>query len=1458
MTAPLLPELVDMPAMFVDNLPANRGFPYGSSLLVAGAPGTGKTVLALAVVRDLMKRRRDSQLFYVSTELNREKLSHDFRGFGWFHDQDPVFTKNRVAFPRIPELGLYHEAAGAGSMVDLVLSQTREAARKQFASAGNPNADVFVVVDSLTTVLQDSKNEGERRQHAYKFISGLQREPFADHLAQLLLLSEYPLSDCPESETPPEEYVVDIVLKLALKHTAGARRMRTLEISKSRGVKMALGEHTFTIVTSGEIEDVVAQRRTIDRVRRQMCEGAHERDPWGTVIVAPRPHLRRIGKTNDPAPDAEEQTPPTADRGRLWTGTFGLDDMLRGNQVGRAEEVMQRLDDIPRNGTAGQEAKRKQRRDRYAGLHQGSTTLILGSTGTGKTTLCLQFLLQQVQQDVLPESVETCLRLLNERKKRNLVDLLTALTPGEDNWKAVKEVLTATRKTMYVNFENPPKAVIDNFPGPANKWEAILRNCEFLYRRRSNLDVNLLFLELRNALRPDDRRTGVDTGTRIDGRSGQAAIADETAIATCGDSINPKIERVVIDGLSDLLATTDKHEYSRMVETLIETVRKASDDKATMLVTYEMPPNFVTFSPLTEGLSVAADNIVLLRQLPISDELHKTVCVLKARDQQQDRQVREIEIHRSDEHRMPLYITPGRLENYSHLLFGDPQPPEIVLHLFAENEAERRFNESLRSRLRKRFGRQVKALGFSRAEMTRTLEDAINHGGRIPASDVGVISIDEWWIREHFAILAQHGHQEPRLAFLALDRFCAKRGRVGRRDLRTEFWTFDMEKSALVLPARSLANDPVSDGGDQVNAKTLAVPIYQDFGLFCVNRDRLAQYLSKPTRRKRRAPKAEIDCPDLFRSLPFAWVGWNGRKFREPDQQAKKPVFLVDLIARARVAAIPTNEPQPRGNQRFIGFAFDMETLETAVCTYLEFCWSFGASEDFLTRDALEYQSQKEADRRQFVEQLPATVALRFLQYLVARGLMPARTSLKDCEDAFFTRQWYSTFRELTDWHEEGPATTTPGHPAGNGKHLATEPRVPLAPLPFFPVGFGSADSRQQVPEAVFHALEDATIKLQRILDRALTTVESRAGRTPKQAGHPQDRGEPHHSALKQITMWRKSVEPSRLKSMLPARDPALFVDQARKWIAELRGIGHKLRDIVVASPLFIPGALPACEEGPIEQFSQEHTEDRWWCLSAGTSMDARDALELLNWHELRLKLIESQLDQRHWVDVAYPRVSSQDEHAGRPPSAHAVSAANNARAPRAHANDHQVTGLTGYAASGAWLVGILEPSHSPNIAWSLIEEMTSLGSARDRATQGAGIPARKDFFEFYGNERLKHAEHLSWRDLLQFAGSRARRRDRTVCPMVRVSEVLGAVYNRLMQCLTAAGEVAESGSELPPTAAEDHRLQELAVDSMTDILESVFEQMRAAWLSAGASAESRVCPGASMCLYAERCQKLK
>src|SRR5262249_5900627 len=121
--------------------------------------------------------------------------------------------------------------------------------------------------------------------------------------------------------------------------------------------------------------------------------------------------------------------------------------------------------------------------------------------------------------------------------------------------------------------------------------------------------------------------------------------------------------------------------------------------------------------------------------------------------------------------------------------------------------------------------------------------------------------------------------------------------------------------------------------------------------------------------------------------------------------------------------------------------------------------WAFGARESFLA-------PRKHLSARTRADRAAAEKALRFLQFMVMEGLLPARSSTQSRNHAdqpiLFSRHWYSTLRKT---QQEGEVRAV---------HRLVDVRRPLGglmALPFMPTGLVDAT------KSVESLLEDIEVR---------------------------------------------------------------------------------------------------------------------------------------------------------------------------------------------------------------------------------------------------------------------------------------------------------------------------------------------------------------------------------------------
>lgn len=201
------------------------GFLEGDAVLVAGAPGTGKSTLGMQFLYEGVQRY-DEPGFFITFEEFPQQIYRDAMNFGWdfrgLEEQD----KLKVLFTS-PDLMYQDIKRHEGIFPEMI----REIGARR------------VVVDSITHFQRLASNPGELREIIYSLINALKREGLTPMLLRELVEGEV-------LGTVSEEYTADAVLHLTMERV-GAQRMRFMEVLKSRGSRHVPAKSLFFIQDHG-------------------------------------------------------------------------------------------------------------------------------------------------------------------------------------------------------------------------------------------------------------------------------------------------------------------------------------------------------------------------------------------------------------------------------------------------------------------------------------------------------------------------------------------------------------------------------------------------------------------------------------------------------------------------------------------------------------------------------------------------------------------------------------------------------------------------------------------------------------------------------------------------------------------------------------------------------------------------------------------------------------------------------------------------------------------------------------------------------------------------------------------------------------------------------------------------------------------------------------------------------
>lgn len=202
----------------------DRGIPKGISVLVAGGPGTGKTIFCLQLLANAAKAGK--KVLYISFEESAERLLQHIEGFGW--DISEHLKKNQVLIKRFNPFKLSRsvEAMLAKAKGELLIEMSSS---DLFPRGFAPD---IVIVDSITALASAFSESGETYriyiEQLFRFFEKLGVTSF--------LISE--TEDAPHrlSETGVEEFLADGAIILYYVRDGNVKD-RAIEILKMRGAK---------------------------------------------------------------------------------------------------------------------------------------------------------------------------------------------------------------------------------------------------------------------------------------------------------------------------------------------------------------------------------------------------------------------------------------------------------------------------------------------------------------------------------------------------------------------------------------------------------------------------------------------------------------------------------------------------------------------------------------------------------------------------------------------------------------------------------------------------------------------------------------------------------------------------------------------------------------------------------------------------------------------------------------------------------------------------------------------------------------------------------------------------------------------------------------------------------------------------------------------------------------------
>ncbi|WP_225410926.1 ATPase domain-containing protein [Stigmatella hybrida] len=202
-----------------------EGIPLGSSIIVSGVAGTGKTVLGLEFVyrgaRDLNQKG-----IYFSFEETETRLRDTARALGWELDRE--LEQGRVQIVFIPQ-------------PDILVDRDLLEMQRRIEAFGAQR----VVVDSMSVFLHKVDDPSITRDKVFWLANIIQNQNAVGFFA-----NDVPAGTQQHSRYGVEETVMDGLI-LLWSEAQGLERHRYLEVNKLRNTGHASGRHSMTIGVGG-------------------------------------------------------------------------------------------------------------------------------------------------------------------------------------------------------------------------------------------------------------------------------------------------------------------------------------------------------------------------------------------------------------------------------------------------------------------------------------------------------------------------------------------------------------------------------------------------------------------------------------------------------------------------------------------------------------------------------------------------------------------------------------------------------------------------------------------------------------------------------------------------------------------------------------------------------------------------------------------------------------------------------------------------------------------------------------------------------------------------------------------------------------------------------------------------------------------------------------------------------
>lgn len=216
-----------------------KGIPTGSSVIVAGGSGSGKTIMCLQILANAAKSGKKA--LYMSFEESEDRLRDHMRDFGW--DPAPLEKSGKFMIKRfsVYDVTRFLEALMAKSEGELMIDVDPIILPKGF----KPDVMVIDSVTAIASAFQGKETYRSYIENLFRYLEGLKVKTF--------LITETEQVPTVFSPTGVEEFLADGVIVI-YNLRKGDIRQGAIEVLKMRGTGHIKKVVAMRVVSGGGIE----------------------------------------------------------------------------------------------------------------------------------------------------------------------------------------------------------------------------------------------------------------------------------------------------------------------------------------------------------------------------------------------------------------------------------------------------------------------------------------------------------------------------------------------------------------------------------------------------------------------------------------------------------------------------------------------------------------------------------------------------------------------------------------------------------------------------------------------------------------------------------------------------------------------------------------------------------------------------------------------------------------------------------------------------------------------------------------------------------------------------------------------------------------------------------------------------------------------------------------------------